>query len=139
MHDAYWFKMHFGYPENYEVERARVRKLLGGIAIDKYGKPLEPGTPTPVSLNIYAICKGGREVLVYSKDIDPILASWGGGYFGKNIGNHVLTPGLYRVRLLNKRGSPEFNSIPITFEMGLPAKTVFDPAKRPARSEPCQQ
>ena len=138
-HFIYSFSMRFSYSENDQVERARVRKLLGGIAVDKLGKPLEPGTPTPINLTIFAVCRGGQEVAVYSQDVDPILASWGDGRFGKNIGNHVLTPGLYRARLLNKRASPEFKLIPITFEMRMPAKVVFDPEKKPTRSEPCQQ
>lgn len=138
-HFPYRFSMSFGYPENDQMERARVRKLLGDIAVDKFGKPTNPGTPTPVSLKIFAVCKGGREVEVYSRDADPILASWGDGSFGRNIGVHVLRPGMYRVRLLNGRASPEFISIPITFEIGIPAKIVFDPEKFSTRSEPCQQ
>lgn len=138
-HFPYGYSMSFGYPENDQVERARVRKLLGGHGINKDGKPAEPGTPTPINLTIFAVCKDGKEVEVYSQDADPILTSWGDGYFGKNIGKNVLTPGIYRARLLNKRASPEFISIPITFKIGMPAKVNFDPTKAPSRSEPCQR
>lgn len=138
-HFIYSFDISFGYPESDQVERARVRKLLGDITVDKSGKPVNPGTPTPVRLEIFAVCKDGREVAVYSLDADPILTSWGDGNFGRFIGKSVLTPGKYRVRLFNKRVSPEFISIPITFEMGMPAKVMFDPDKSPTRSEPCQQ
>jgi hypothetical protein len=136
-HYIYSYSIRFGFPENDRVKRAHVRKLLGGPAVDKSGKPLEPGTPTPINFSIYAICKNGKEVEVYSRDTDPILTSWGSDFFEKNIGSHVLTPGMYRARLVNKRASPEFSTIPITFEMGMPAKVNFDPAKTPSRSDPC--
>lgn len=137
-HFSYWYSMRFGFPENDQIERARVRKLLGGHMMDKTGKPLEPGTPTPIKLSIFAVCKDGKEVEVYSQIADPILASWSHRYFAKNIGNHVLSPGMYRVLLVNKRASPEFLSIPITFEIAMPAKVNLDSTKTPTRSEPCQ-
>jgi hypothetical protein len=138
-HFHYSYSMRFGFPENDQVERARVRKLLGGHGVDKTGKPLEPGIPTPINLTIFAICKDGKEVEVYSQDANPILTSWGQDSFGKDIGSHILTPGIYRVRLVNKRASLEFSSIPITFEIGMPAKVNFDSTKEPKRSKPCQQ
>ena len=137
-HFIYHYSMGFGFPENDQVERARIRKLLGGYAVDEAGKPLEPATPTPIYLSIFAICKDGKEVEAYSRDVDPVLTSWGADSFKKDIGSSVLTPGIYRVRVVNKRASPEFSSTPVTFEMGMPAKVNFDAAKAAAGSELCQ-
>jgi Domain of unknown function (DUF5625) len=136
-HFPYRYSMNFRYPENDQVERVRVRKLIGDFALDKSGKPLEPGVPTPIELTIFAICRDGKELVVYSQSVDPMLTSWGDGYFGKTIGNSVLSPGAYRARLVNKRASPEFNSLPITFEMGMPAKVNFNPVNQPATSGSC--
>ena len=138
-HFLYWYSINFSFPENDQPERARIRKLLGGNEIDKTGKPLEPGIPTPINLTIFTVCKDGREIEIYSKDADPILTSWGGGSFRKNISSHVLTTGVYRARIINKRASPEFSSIPITFEIGMPAKVSFDLSNQSARREPCQR
>ncbi|WP_157050620.1 DUF5625 family protein [Herbaspirillum rhizosphaerae] len=138
-HFPYWYSMRFGFPKNDQVERERVRKILGGNTMDKTGKPLESGTPTPINLIIFAICTEEKEVEVYSQDADPILTSWGQSHFEKNIGSHVLSPGMYRARLINKRASPEFSSIPTSFEIAMPAKVNFNPQKEPTRNEPCQQ
>ena len=138
-HFIYSYSMKFWFPENDQVERAHVRRLLGGHTVDKTGNPVEPGTPTPISLTIFAICKGGKEVEIYSEDVNPVLTFWSQDYFGKKIGSYVLNSGMYRVRLVNNRAASEFSSIPITLEIGAPAKVKFDPTKEPSRSKPCQQ
>jgi hypothetical protein len=135
----YWYSLKFGFPENDQTERARVRKLLGGHTVNKEGKPTEPGIPTPIQLTILALCKDGKEIVIYSQDADPILASWSDSDFGKNIGSHVLAPGTYRARIVNKRSSPELSSIPIAFEIGMPANISFNPSKEPIKREPCLQ
>lgn len=137
-HFSHWFSMRFWFAENDQAERARIQKLLGSHAIDKNGKPAEPGISTPVDLQIFAECAGGKEVEVYSQHIDPILASWGAGYFGKNIGHHILTPGVYRARLVNKRAAHELSSIRTTFEIAMPANVVFTPGNTTSRGEPCR-
>lgn len=76
-HFIYSFDISFRYPEDDQVERARVRKLLGDHGVDASGKPVNPGVPTPVRLEISAVCKGGKEVVFYSLDADPVLTSWG--------------------------------------------------------------
>lgn len=136
-HFPYWFLMRFWLSENDQLERAHIRKLLGGPAVDKTGKPLEPGISTPVSLKIFAVCGDGREIVVYSQDVDPVLASWGSDNFGKNIGHHILSTGVYRVLLINNRSSPELSSIPITFEIGMSAKGYYEPNNKSTRSKIC--
>lgn len=138
-HLLYEYDIRFKFPENDPVERARVRKILGGHEVDKEGKPLKPGTPTPIKLTIFALCKEGKEVEIYSKDIDPILTSWGGDWFGKNIGANDLPLGIYKIRLENKRASSEFSTIPITFGIEMDKfKFTFDP-KESDRSKSCPQ
>lgn len=134
----YWYSMEFFFPKDNQLERARVRNLLGEPNLDKMGQPLKPGVPTPIHLSIFAVCKTGKQVEVYSQDVNPLLTSWGGDSFGKNIGFSVLTPGMYRARIVNKRASPEFSSIPITFNMGMSAKTSFDPSTVLKSDDPCE-
>lgn len=138
-HLPYWFTMEFGYPENDQVERARLRKLLGDNARDKLGRPVDPGVNTPINLTIFELCKDGSEVEIYSQDLDPILTSWGGGYFGKNIGWHVLTPGNYKVRLVNNRATQEFSSVPISLEIWTTPKSNFDAENVSTGARPCQK
>lgn len=126
-HFIYSYRMSFHFTENNQEQRASLRKLLGGNGVDRNGIPVDRGTPTPVNLTIFALCKDGREVKVYSQDSDPILTSWGAEVFGKQIGSSRLSAGMYRAQLVNKRPSPEFAQTPITFEMGMPAKISFDP------------
>ena len=121
----YYFSLSFHFPENNLAEQKRVRKILGGFQIDKNGKLLEPGTPTPLNLKIFATCRDGREVEVYSTDIDPILTSWDSRSYNKEIGNHSLTQGMYRAQVTNKRATSDFAGIPITFEFGMPAKVDY--------------
>ena len=52
----HWFSIKFWISENDQAERARVRKLLGGHAVDKTGKPVEPYIATPINLKIFAEC-----------------------------------------------------------------------------------
>lgn len=136
-HFPYWFSINFWFSENDKLERARIRKLLGGPAVDKKGKPLEPGISTPVSLKIFAICEDGREIVVYSQDVDPVLTSWGQVSFGKNIGHYILPPGTYRASLINRRATQELSSIHTTFEIGMPAKVGFDPKNVTKGNELC--
>ncbi len=138
-HYVYAYSMSFHYPKNDQSERTRVQKILGGHEIDKNGKPIEPGVSTPINLTIFKICKNGKEVEIYSKDFDPILTSWGDTSFEKNLDSHVMVPGIYRARITNRRASTELLGIPITFEMGMPAKINFDPAKESIKEESCQQ
>jgi hypothetical protein len=116
-HNIYYFSLNFSYKEKDEVDRARVKILIGGNEIDKYGKALHPGVPTPVILRVSAI-EAGQENAIYSKEINPILTSWGADSFGKTIGFTELKPGLYKVQLENLRSSPEFNGTPVYLGIG---------------------
>lgn len=136
-HFPYWFSIKFWFSENDKLERMRIRKLLGGPAVDKTGKPLEPGISTPVSLKIFVMCEDGREIVVYSQDVDPVLTSWGQVSFGKNIGHYILPPGTYRASLVNRRATQELSSIHTTFEIGMPAKVGFDPKNVTRRNKLC--
>lgn len=116
-HHVYYFSLRFSFKENDQVDRARVKGLVGGHEVDKEGKPLKAGLPTPVWLGVYAV-DTGREVEVFNKEVDLILTSWGGDNFKKQIGFIELKPGKYIVRLRSLRASPEFNDTPVAFGIG---------------------
>ena len=126
-HNNYYFSLRFSYNQDDQVDRARVRGLLGGHEIDKQRKPLEPGVSTPVLLTVYAM-DAGQEVEVFKKEIDPILTSWGGDNFKKTIGFTELKPGRYLVQLKSLRACPEFNQIPVALSIGYDKfKIIFVP------------
>jgi|694.fasta_scaffold04947_24 hypothetical protein len=128
-HHVYYFSLRFSFKENDQADRARVKGLIGGNEIDKEGKPLKPGLPTPVWLGVYAV-DAGREIEVFTKEVDPILTSWGGDNFKKQIGFIELKPGKYVVRLRLLRASPEFNETPVALGIGYDKfKTNFDSKK----------
>lgn len=137
-HLVYWYSLRFNFPEDDQIERTRVRNILDGYEVDKFGKVQEPGTPTPIRLLITRVDRAS-ENKKYQKEIDPTLTSWGGDNFKKNIDHCDLPPGIYRVRLENLRQSPEFFSIPTFFTIGMDSfKVTFDP-KKSDRSKTCLQ
>ena len=113
-HHNYYFGLKFSFKEKDKADRARVKKLMGGNSIDKEGTPLEPGVPTPVRVSVYAV-DTGKEIEIFTKEIDPILTSWGGDNFKKIIGYTELKPGHYIVRLESLRAAVEFNETPVAF------------------------
>ena len=133
-HLLYEYFLSFKFPEGDQVERARLRKILGGYEVDKFGRALEPGAPTPIVLTITQLIDR-TELKIFRKEIDPILTSWGGDSFDKNIGHCDLPPGLYRVRLENMREASEFASMPVKFVVGMNKfKFSFDPKKSDSRT-----
>jgi hypothetical protein len=110
--NAYYFVLYFYYREEDPADRARVRTLMGAYAAKE--KAADPGVPTPVLLKI--TCPDGA--LLDQKEIDPLLTSWGADHFAKNIGFTRLLPGLYDIRLVSQRASPEFEGTPVKFTIG---------------------
>lgn len=119
--DAYYFRLRFHFREKDQADRARVRTLTGGQEVDKSGKAIKPGVPTPVLLQIS--CMNGS--VVDQKEIDPLLTSWGADNFDKVIGFTRLLPGSYNVRLSLQRAAPAFDGTPAEFVMASPPKTTF--------------
>lgn len=116
--DVYGLSLRFGYKENDKLDRARVRKLVGGYETDKItGLATEPGIQTPVKLRISEVSKMG-EKLVFDKEVAPILSSWGADSFGKQIGRTPLQPGIYRISLEVLADAPEYNDIPVRLAIG---------------------
>jgi len=120
---AYYFRLRFHFRETDQADRARVRTLIGGEEVDKSGKAMNPGVPTPVLLQLF--CMDGT--VVDQKEIDPLLTSWGADSFDKVIGFTRLLPGIYGVRLVLQRAAPAFDGTPATFVMASPPKTNFKP------------
>ena len=136
-HLIYEYFLRFSFRENDQADRARVRALTGSHETDKAGKALYPGVSTPVALRINRI-ENGVEQKVYFKTIDPILTSWGGGFFDKKIGLCDLEPGVYKVRLEVLEGAPQFSGTPVSFVIGYDKyKTTFKPQSD--RSKSCPQ
>ena len=116
-HFVYEYSLRFAFKENDQADRKRVLDLLGGYPQHGADKSPRLVGSTPIVLTITRL-EEGVEKHVYAKDVDPALSSWGGDSFAKNIGFCDLIPGIYRVRLLNKKGSPEFDSTNVRFVMG---------------------
>lgn len=132
---SYVYFLKFSYPKNDQQEKSRIKKLMGGHAVDKFGNLTDPGVPMSLDLRVFAICPSGKEIEILSIKSNPALTSWGDGYFTKSIGNHILDPGEYRVRLINEKAYPDFSSNQVTFEVGMPAKIN---TKSNTRIQPCQ-
>jgi hypothetical protein len=123
----YYFSLRFSFRENDQADRARVRALTGSHETDKAGKALNPGVATPVYLKVSRL-EGKQEFDVYTKEIDPILTSWGGDNFKKQIGYSELKPGLYKIRLRLIKATPEFSETPVALTIGFDKfKTNFTP------------
>ena len=88
-HWVYQFSIAFGYPENDADEKSRVRNILGGNELNKYGFPMHPGIPVSLNLKIFKKIEDDYKI-IYQKDIDPILTSWGGGKMAKNFSSRTL-------------------------------------------------
>jgi hypothetical protein len=113
--DAYNFRLNFYFRWNDQVDRKRVRKLLG--AFHPAWKEADPGVPTPLLLQVS--CTNGT--VVDQKEIDPLLTSWGGNSFSKLIGFTRLFPGTYDVRLILQQAAPAFDGTRVTFSIaGIP-------------------
>jgi hypothetical protein len=112
--NLYGFSLRFGYKENDQLDRARVRKLVGGYEIDRAtGKPREPGIPTLVRLEVSEI-SGKSEKLLFHTEIDPVLTSWGADNFGKQIEDKYLQPGIYHVVLETLSDPSEYIGTPVS-------------------------
>lgn len=123
----YGFTLMFDYKENDQLDRARVRKLVGGHETDATGVVIEPGILTPVRLKISEISVAG-ERLVFEKESTPILSTWGADSFGKRIGEALLQPGIYRISLEALVEAPEYIGTPIYLRIGSDPKST--PSKR---------
>jgi hypothetical protein len=117
-HNVYYFTLRFSFKENDQVDKARVRNLLGDYQIKSREEAIHPGIPIPVILRVFVLDEG-KEYEVYTKEIDPILTSWGSDHFDNIIGYTVLKKGVYKAELENLRSSPEFNEIPVSFAIGM--------------------
>jgi hypothetical protein len=135
-HWSYKFAIRFKYPEGDQVERARIRAILGDDTVDKNNNPVDPGVLTPIKLTI---TKRQSDLPVYQKSMTPILTGWGGDSFIKNIGHCDLVPGEYTVLLESFAHPKEYESIPTFFVIGMDKfKTLFNP-KQIDRSKTCPQ
>ena len=125
-HNVYYFRLSFAYEDGNQIDRARVKKLMGEHELDKFGNVVRPGVKTPIRLAIFSMGASAYK-LVYETESNPFLTSWDGNSFGKNIGHTVLPPGHYRIRLENLRNAPEFLGTPVTFVIWRNPKSNFKP------------
>lgn len=137
-HWVYYFQISFKFPEDNQIERSRVRKIIGGHDLDKNNNPIDPGIPTPLSLMIYKK-NSNPAIVVYKKSITPFLTGWGGDDFTKLIGHCDLAPGKYTILLQSHAKPEEYKSVPTFFVIGMDKfKVSFDP-KIINRSKTCPQ
>ncbi|MBI5556779.1 MAG: hypothetical protein HY885_04015 [Deltaproteobacteria bacterium] len=113
----YSFSLRFGFKENDEVDRARVKKLVGDHMIDKYGKLVEPGIPIPLRLRINVVDVAGERTIFEKEISEQGLWAWGGVDFAKLIESMILKPGHYRISVETLKDIPELIGIPVTFNI----------------------
>jgi hypothetical protein len=116
-HKSYRFYLDFHYLEGDQEERSRVRKIIGGDGVDKNGKPREPGIPTPIKLTIFMKTKESM-IMEYQKEMTPLLTTWGGDSFSKNLGYCRLKPGLYHAVLESFSEHSVYSTISTSFDIG---------------------
>ena len=133
-HDVYYFRLRFFFRDRDQADRARVRRLTGGYEVDKFGKALEPGVPTPIQLKVVCIDEGWQSGVVYQKEIDPLLTSWNGS-FDKIIGYTELPPGVYDVHVVLQSAAPAFEGTRVAFTIGYDTfKVAFNNPKLDRRT-----
>ena len=130
-HWLYHFEIRFMYPKEDRNERARVRKIVGGLH--------EPTlVPTPVKLMIFKK-QAQREQMVYQKTVeDAATSSLSVDYFGKKLGYCDLPLGEYRLILESLAQPREYTFVPTLFYIATNGKTSFNP-KTADRSKSCPQ
>lgn len=135
-HWIYYFSIRFNYHADDDFERNRILKIIGGYQLDKNGLPVEPGVMTPVNLRIFKK-QNNSYVEIYKKNVIPVLTSWGGGRFAKDIGRCDLVPGEYRILIEKESKHKEYEDISTYFLIGMDKfKVSFDP-ENVDRSKTC--
>ena len=139
-HRIYYFRLLFEYPEEDQVQRAYVRKLVGDYGRDKDNNLIEPGILTPVKLTIFKE-QNQRESITYQRIIkDPEMYAYGSDYFAKLIGGCDLKRGEYRFVLESLAQRQEYASIPTKFHITFPSPFKFSyNLKDIDRSKTCPQ
>jgi hypothetical protein len=128
-HNVYYFGLRFSYREHDQVDRARVKKLMGSNDLDRNGSPIDSGVPTPVKLSVFKV-ENDKKIEILNKEFKPILTSWGSDHFKRQIVFSELAPGSYVVHLDLLRSAPEFDGTPASFSIGYDKfKTTFAPKK----------
>lgn len=129
-HHVYYFSLRFSYKENDQADRARVKNLVGSHEVEKDGKPVNRGVSIPIRISV-SLIKNSQETEIFSKEVDPILTSWGGDNFKKQIGFTELKPGSYVVRVTLLQPAPAFEGTPVAFGIGYDKfKTNFNPKNK---------
>lgn len=117
-HRIYIFILRFGFNKSDKADRARVRKLVGGHMIDKYGKLIEPGIPIVLRIGVNVIgATGGRQF--FEKEFSDLkLTSSGDDFFSKEIVSLALLPGHYQISVESLMDVPELHGTNIFFVIG---------------------
>ena len=119
-HREYIFSLRFGFKENDEEDRSRVKKLVGDDGQFKNG---DPGIPTPLRFKISVIDATGERPMLEQVIPELRLRSWGGDSFKKHIAYVILKPGHYRISIESLKDVPELVGTPIAFSIGRDPKT----------------
>lgn len=120
-HREYIFSLRFGFKKNDEVDRARVKKLVGDDGQLKNG---DPGIPTPLRFKINVIDATGERPMLEQEISELRLRSWGGDSFDKHIAYVILEPGHYRISIESLKDAPELVGTPIALGIGFYAKST---------------
>ena len=111
---TYIFSLDFMYKENDQIDRARVKKLVGDDMQDKDG---DPGVPTRLHFKISQSDASGEKSIFDQELRELRLRSWGADSLDKHIAYVNLKPGHYLISIESLIDSPELIGTPIFFTM----------------------
>jgi hypothetical protein len=120
-HREYSLGLEFGFKDDNQEDRERVRKLVGDDGQFING---DSGVPTPLRVNILEIRESGDRLFFEQELQTSRLRSWTGNKFVKHISYVRLKPGDYRVRVESLENVAELAEIPMAFSIGFYPKST---------------
>ncbi|GAB6140121.1 hypothetical protein JCM14076_08500 [Methylosoma difficile] len=110
----YIFQLSFIFKENNELDRARLKKLVGETMQDQGG---DPSIPISLRLKISSFSVN-NESFVYDQELSKFwLISWGADSFEKRIVGVKLKPGHYRINVESLNDIPKLIGTSVFFTM----------------------
>ncbi|WP_291987229.1 DUF5625 family protein [Candidatus Accumulibacter sp. ACC007] len=120
-HREYSLGLEFGFMNDNQEDRERVRKLVGDDGQFING---DPGVPTPLRVKILEIRESGDKPFFEQELQISRLRSWTGNTFVKHIAYVRLNPGNYRVRVESLKDVAELAGMPLFFSIGFYPKST---------------
>jgi hypothetical protein len=109
----YWFELQFWHKGKDEVEKARIKKLVGSGSINREGNPIDSGIPIPLKITISIIDESGEHVVTEKEVFVGMQMSGGGGHWDRGIGAILIPAGHCRITVESMRDIPELTDVKV--------------------------